>query len=180
MLKDHKRGRTRRVVCLDCYAMLRCHKCRTAYEVNYWTRHERDNNGRRGTALVCKACRTLGYHPADLETYSCLTCQRDLGAQKFNRQLLKNYKHHKRSKLECTSCASVTAERVRRLRRLLQQSTRKCRCFCRIHQSKCPLTPVIFGEKRWPGSDGAISAGDRKFLDALHPPPAWWSKAWGR
>ena len=74
MLNDHKRGRTRRVVCLDCYAMLRCHKCKTAYELKYWTRKERDHDDRRGTALFCKACRTLSYHPAELATYSCQTC----------------------------------------------------------------------------------------------------------
>ena len=37
-----------------------------------------------------------------------------------------------------------------------------------MRQAKCPLTPVLFGEKRWPSSDGEISADDRKFLDELN------------
>ena len=130
---------------------------------------------------MCKACRAQGFHPDDLETYTCQTCACKFGAHKFNRDLLKNYKYHERpKKLQCMQCVANAEERVRQLQKQLQKSKRKCNCHSRIHQEKCPLTPVIFGEKRWPGSDGAISADDRKFLDELRPTPAWWSKAWGR
>ena len=98
----------------------------------------------------------------------------------FDKHHLENYKYHRRKKLQCKQCVAGEEERARQLRRQLQQSKRKCNCHSRIHQAKCPLTPVIFGEKRWPGSDGAITADDRKFLDGLQPSPTWWSKAWGR
>ena len=181
MLYEYKRGHSRRILCRDCQTKIRCSKCKTAYELNYWSKHERQDRRRRVTALVCKACRTMGYHPADLKTYSCQTCQCELGAHRLNKTLLRNYKKPERNnKLQCKQCAALVEERLRRLRLALQQSKRKCKCFCRIHQSKCPLTPVVFGERRWPGSDGAISVDDRKFLDALNPPPDWWSKVWGR
>ena len=98
----------------------------------------------------------------------------------FDNDQLKHYKYHGRQKLQCKQCVASEEERMRQLRKQLQQSKRKCNCHSRIHQAKCPLTPVIFGEKRWPGSDGAITADDRKFLDGLQPSPTWWSKAWGR
>ena len=129
---------------------------------------------------MCKACRAQGFHPRDLETYTCQTCACRFGAQKFDRDLLHNYKHHDRKKLQCMRCAAGAEERVRQLRKQLQKSKRTCKCQCRIHQEKCPLTPVIFWGKRWPGTHGAISADDRKFLDELNPLPAWWNKAWGR
>ena len=129
---------------------------------------------------MCKACRAQGFHPKDLETYTCQTCACRFGAHRFNRDLLHNHKHHGRQKLQCKQCVAATEERARHLRKALQKSKRKCKCHCSIHQEKCPLTPVIFGEKRWPGSDGAISADDRKFLDELNPPPDWWRRAWGR
>ena len=44
---------------------------------------------------------------------------------------------------------------------------------------QCPLSPVIVGGRRWPSSDGAISAHDRKFVDELNPAPASWEQAWG-
>ena len=100
------------------------------------------------------------------------------GANKFATYALQNFICKRRPKIQCLQCETGVEARVRMLRKQLQKSKRKCTCQCRIHQEKCPLTPVIFGEKRWPGSDGAISADDRKFLDALNLP--WWNKAWGR
>ena len=98
----------------------------------------------------------------------------------FNQIQFNNHKNQNRKKLQCMQCVASTEERVRQLRKQMQKSKRRCKCHCRIHREKCPLTPVIFGEKRWPGSDGAISADDRKFLDELNPIQEWWSKAWGR
>ena len=75
------------------------------------------------------------------------------------------------------------AERINTLKQNLEKSTRKCNlkiCGCPIHRSKCPLSPVCFNEKRWPGSDGFISSEDRHFLDSLRPAPQWWNRAWGR
>ena len=161
--------------------VLRCGNCMTAYELKYWSKSERDHrSSSQRKKLVCKACRAQGFHPGDLETYTCQTCACKFGAHKFNQNLLHHLKYHQRQKLQCMQCAAAAEERVARLRKQLQKSKRKCTCHCRMHKQKCPLTPVIFGERRWPGSDGAISADDRTFLDELQPPPAWWSKAWGR
>ena len=168
------------MLCRDCQTKLHCGKCQKAYELNYWSMSERKNYMNRESTLVCKGCRAQGFLPRDLTTYTCQRCRCDLGAGKFDNSRIQNHKYHEYERLECTECTTATTKRVRQLRKSLQRSNRICRCQCRIHQSKCPLTPVIFGEKRWPGSDGAISADDRKFLDELNPQPRWWAKAWGR
>ena len=181
VLYNAKRQEKSRLVCLNCQTKLRCGKCKTAYELKYWSKSERDHHASsQGTTLVCKACRALGFHPCDLETYTCQTCACSYGARRFQKIQLDNHKNHNRKKLQCMQCVAGAEERVRQLRKQMQKSKRRCKCHCLIHQEKCPLTPVIFGEKRWPGSDGAISADDRKFLDKLNPIPEWWSKAWGQ
>ena len=122
-----------------------------------------------------------------MTAHACQTCEREFGADKFDRELLRNRKHHQRKKLECKQCAADAKEKVRELQKRMQKSKRRCKCYCSIHKPLCPLTVVILGERRWPGSDLSsdrktpwISAEDRKFLDGLNPRPPWWSKAWGR
>ena len=115
-----------------------------------------------------------------METYACQNCKCEFGAKKFDATLLHHYRHHSRQKLECKECAAAAEKRVKELRGKLKGSKRICKCFCPIHQLKCPLTPVVYNEKRWPGSDTGITAEDRSFLDGLNPQPAWWRKAWGR
>ena len=149
--------------------------------MKYWSKSERDNHASsQRTSLVCKTCRAEGFHPEDLETYTCQQCAGRFGAHRFGKDSLKDWKYHLRQKLICQVCVAQSEERVRMLRQRLQKSKRKCTCQCPIHREKCPLTPVLFGEKRWPGSDGAVSAEDRQFLDSLHPAPDFWAKAWGR
>ena len=191
--KNRSRKRPRRLMCLQCAAaekrMLRCARCTTAYEWEYWPKWARTNHSSsQQTKLVCQACRAQGFHPGDLKTYTCQTCAREFGAKKINQNQLHHFKYHQRKKLRCMQCVDATVDRVRQLREQLRKSKRKCTQYCRerqggncgMHHRKCPLTPQIFGERRWPGSDGAISADDRKFLDEQNPPPAWWSRAWGR
>ena len=180
ILINAKRQDKSRKVCVDCQTKLRCGACKTAYELTYWSKNERGHHNQQGTPLVCKACRSLGHHPADMASYTCQTCKCELGAKKFDQILLKHYKHHDRQKLECKQCAADCKERVRDLQRKLRTSKRVCKCHSLFHSQTCPLFPAIYGEKRWPGSDGAISHRDRQFLDALNPRPSWWSKAWGR
>ncbi len=67
--------------------------------------------------------------------------------------------------MACKQCTIKNEERVRTLRKRLQSSKWRCTCGCPIHKERCKLTPVYFGERRWPGSDGFITADDRKFLD---------------
>ena len=168
------------MVCEDCRKKIRCDKCHTAFDKKYWTKSECGNNMNKQTKVVREACRAEGFHAFDLQAYTCQTCSGIFGSKKYNRVMLKNYKQHKRRNLECLHCIAAAEDRVRQLRKRMQQSKRRCNCYCRIHQAKCPLTPVIFGERHWPGSDGAISAADRQFLDQMIPTPGWWDAAWGR
>ena len=129
------------------------------------------------------SCARLAALKVSIQTTCTHTRARRMAAprvQKIDAGQLRNHKNYNREKLQCKQCHADGLQRVEQLRRALTRSKRVCKCFCRIHSQKCPLTPVIFGEKRWPGSDGAISADDRKWLDAQNPPPSWWSKAWGR
>ena len=96
-----------------------------------------------------------------MTAHKCQTCEREFGAGKFDRELLHNRKCHQRKKLECKQCAVDATEKVRELQKRLQKSERKCKCYCRIHQEKCPLTPVVLGGRRWPGSD---PSSDEKML----------------
>ena len=174
-----KRSQSCRLLCEDCVKSLRCSTCKTRYGLKYWSKQERKNhNSCLKTKLVCKACRAQGFTPWSVEAYTCHTCLCKFGPNKFATHALQNFINKRRAKVQCLQCDTAVEARVRMLRKQLQKSKRKCTCQCRIHQLKCPLTPVVFGEKRWPGSDGAISTDDRKFLDALNPP--WWNRAWGR
>ena len=121
-----------------------------------------------------------GIHPRDLRTYKCQNCNIKFGAQKFDKAQLHNYNAKMITKLSCLQCAHHIDERLNRLRAILKDSRRICKCHSRRHKAKCPLTPVVHGEQRWPGSDVGITENDRSFLDKLHPCPPWWAKAWGR
>ena len=68
-------------------------------------------------------------------------------------------------------------ERARELQTKLKASRMRCKCGCLFHKDRCPLVPVQFGERRWPGKDKGIGEDDRRFLDSLHPRPKWWSDA---
>ena len=184
MLHNWVRRPDSRKVCKDCQNKLRCGACKQLYNQNSWSRKERENHKQRQTTLVCKPCRDLGYHPDDVETYACRICKCEFGAKKFDANMLSNYKYNSQPKIECKECTATAERRVKELRGKLKGSKRICKCFCPIHQwsekFKCPLAPVVYHEKRWPGSDTGITAEDRKFLDGLNPQPAWWRKAWGR
>ena len=155
-----------------------------AFDKKYWTKQERENASRTGrkksTALVCKPCRQNGYTPDDVETYQCQTCPTKGGWKIFDQSLIHNFKTNDREKLLCKSCVAQKAERIKQLQKKLRQSKRRCTCGCPIHRPKCPLSPVVYDERRWPGSDGYISSDDRQFLDSLRPRPQWWTDAWGR
>ena len=112
-----------------------------------------------------------------MESYACQKCKFHFGAKKFDAMALNNYKYHSRTKLECMECTAAAERQVKELRGKLKGSKRICKCFCPIHQLKCPLSPVVYHEKRWPGSDAGIIAEERRFLDDLDPQPAWWRKA---
>ena len=98
-----------------------------------------------------------------------------------------HYKHDQRPKLERKECVSLVKSKITCLKERMKESKRICNCHCLIHKEKCPLSPCIYNERRWPGSDVCprtrkqyISAEDRAFLDGLNPKPAWWKKARGK
>ena len=130
--------------------------------------------------LVCKDCGERGVHPTDLKTYTCQNCNIKFGAKKFPKVQLSNYRGKMTTKLICMQCTRRMEDRMNRLRAILKGSRRICKCHSRIHKAKCPLTLVVYGEQRWPGSDVGIAENDLSFLDGLNPCPPWWAKAWGR
>ena len=113
-------------------------------------------------------------------------CKKSWGYLKYDRHMRNNFKDHGRSRIVCTTCTKETDEKVKLLRKRFKLSKRWCKCNCPIHQEKCPLAPVYYKEKRWPGSDIAtdgqmyITEADYRFLEALKPRPDWWSKALGK
>ena len=47
--------------------------------------------------------------------------------------------------------------------------------FCKpIHDEKCPLKPMAYGEQRWPGKDCGVSIDDKVFLDGRNLD--WWRR----
>ena len=146
----------------------------------YWSATERNNAHQQSSRLVCKVCRARGCTAHDVSLYTCNICDKALGAKQFGTNILDDFKNHGRSKLVCNSCVAITTAKEKALKAQLQKSKRVCKCLCPIHKEKCPLAPVCYGERRWPGSDGYISKEDREFLDKLNPRPQWWSRAWGR
>ena len=86
---------------------LRCSKCKAACEDACWTQKQRENHRRRQTKLVCKACRAQGFHPRNLEAFTCQTCKGNFGSKRFNKVLLNNYKQRhqrRRVRLQCIQC----------------------------------------------------------------------------
>ena len=166
--------------CTNCKSKIKCDACKIPYPKTYWPPKERYNNQQTDAHLVCKECRDRGCTATDVTLYECQVCKEKLGMKRFGVDALKHFKYHGRTKLQCNTCVAAVARRVQELQAELRKSKRICRCFCLLHKERCPLSPSYAGEKRWPGSDGFISAADRQFLDGLRPWPKWWSKGWGR
>ena len=166
---------------------IRCDRCRVPYDPKIWSKAEKDNKQHQKTKLVCKTCRAEGYNPDDLKTYTCSRCHRSSGWKLFDPQQMSDYKYHQQPKLECKECVCLVKSKITCLKERMKESKRICNCHCLIHKERCPLSPCIYNERRWPGSDVCprtrkqyISAEDRAFLDGLNPKPNWWKKAWGR
>ena len=123
VLKVYQYKKTEKLQCIQCTAaekrVLQCSKCKTAYELTYWSRSARQNHSSsQKTNLVCKACRAKGFHPGDLETYRCQTCAFKFGAHKFKSNQLYKFKYTQSQKLQCIQCAAAEKRVLR---------SRKCR-----------------------------------------------------
>ena len=133
-----------------------------------------------GLLLSVQSLPAKGRTPKDVSLYTCQTCKETFGMKYFDVKALNNFKYNERSKLQCLTCAAADKNKMQDLQTALKKSKRFCKCFCPMHKERCPLSPCYAGAKRWPGSDGFISAAERAFLDELNPRPKWWSTAWGR
>ena len=107
--KQQKQTRMTGKRCQD--RRLRCSKCEMAYEDACWTRTQRQNHRASHTKLVCKACRAQGFHPRNLEAYTCQTCNSNLGTTRFKKVMLKNYKQRPCVRLECMQCVAREMEK---------------------------------------------------------------------
>ena len=85
---------------------LKCSKCKMAYEDACWTRIQRQNHRACQTKLVCSACQVQGFHPRNLQAYTCQTCNKNLGARRFDRVLLNSFKQRPGVRLECMQCVA--------------------------------------------------------------------------
>jgi len=175
-----RKEREKTLYCLECENKIKCAACNTWYSESSWSMNERKQHRCIDATLVCRICRDKGCTARDTKLYTCQNCECQVGSKKFDKNLLYNFKHRLRPTLICISCLAKAKKRERTLKDRLRQSKRICKCFCMIHKDKCPLSPVYYGERRWPGSDGFISEADRIFLDELKPLPEWWARARGR
>ena len=171
----NKRGAA--LTCKECKSKFKCRSCKKLFPPSEWTADQTRNHKARGDNLVCASCRQDGCTPQDPDRYKCNRCKNEKGTRHFDKKQLKHFKYEERNKLICTACEKKDIERVRELQTKLKASRMRCKCGCLFHKDRCPLVPVQFGERRWPGKDTGIGEDDRRFLDSLHPKPKWWSDA---
>ena len=73
----------------------------------FWTPDERHRYKKFGAPVVCKHCRRLGFHPRDLEGYTCGWCKGTFGAVAFRRKRGHIYiskQELSRGKYPCKQC----------------------------------------------------------------------------
>ena len=86
---------------------LQCSKCKFAGPDACWTQKQRENHRRRMTKLVCQACRAQGFHPRNLDAYTCQNCKGNSGSLQFDKVMLNNYRQRqqcRRVRLHCVQC----------------------------------------------------------------------------
>ena len=166
------------LVCRECQSRIPCDACKKRYPKKEWPVKMLANQRNGGTNLVCRNCREKGCTAHDMNVYTCQRCRKEIGSGRFDKKLLENFKNLDRRKLICLACTKECDEKTRLLHCQFKESKIYCECGCLIHREHCPLVPRYYGERKWPGCDGCISAEDRIFLDELRPAPLWWRKAW--
>ena len=94
-------------VCTNCRPKLRCSKCGEGYDDSYWPKHQRKEHLRLQTRLVCKPCRSQGFHAKDIVSYTCHSCKGKFGSRKFSRaSLAKSWKNNGMT-LKCIQCLAA-------------------------------------------------------------------------
>jgi hypothetical protein len=62
------------------------------------------NHAQKKTALLCAACKDLGYTERDLESHLCKACNTHKGRKKFAERAIQHKKEDKKRILACLSC----------------------------------------------------------------------------
>ena len=92
-----------------CNGGFHCGKCGQSHAAEYWSYGERYGRKTRGSTLVCKVCRSLGYRPQALMDYTCQTCMGVFGSLGFPWPLMRRYlKDGRSTKLQCLTCFDST------------------------------------------------------------------------
>ena len=144
----------------ECNEKLECSACHIFLAPSEWSAQE-VRDARKGRRTVCKTCRGKGCTADDPALHTCQQCRKELGSKRFNAEQLHNYRHHDRKKLSCTSCRAAAANREKDLKAAFKRSKWFCKCGCMLHTERCPLSPRVYGERRWPGADDCISKDDK-------------------
>ena len=112
LMKKERRKKKTHLVCTTCRTnTLRCTKCKVAYDDACWTKYQRQNHREKQVKVVCKACRAQGFHPKNLDAYTCQTCKGNFGTLRFNKVLLQNSKQRSSVRLRCMQCIAQEAEK---------------------------------------------------------------------
>ena len=106
ILQRGKRVQNPDLVCKQCRSVLRCSRCGEGYEDAYWTSDQRYHHRRHQTKLVCKPCRTQGFHPRDVVSYTCQSCQGKFGSRKFSTYQITKFRKHNYKTLRCIQCVA--------------------------------------------------------------------------
>ena len=94
-----------------------CGKCGQSHAAEYWSYGERYGRKTRGSTLVCKVCRSLGYRPQALMDYTCQTCMRVFGSLGLPWPVMRRYLKDGRS--ETAPVSHLLRFDVNHLRRML-------------------------------------------------------------
>ena len=96
------------------------------------------------------------------DLYQCTHdgCEQFLGASRFNKNQLHDYRHHGRQRLHCISCQRIDDDRHKKLKTLLAlRNSIKCTCNQPIHTERCQLFTGGLRQK-WPAMNNGMSWQD--------------------
>ena len=121
LIRDHK-ATCRDLVCRQCFVrgyapykydsfQLQCSRCGEGYEDAYWTGKERMCHRRQETKLVCKPCRSLGFHPRNIVSYTCKSCKGKFGSRKFSNYQIANFIQDNDRVLTCMQCVAEAKQK---------------------------------------------------------------------
>ena len=117
-----------------------CGKCRQSHAAEYWSYGERYGRKTRGSTMVCKVCRSLGYRPQALMDYTCQTCMRVFGSLGFPWPVMRRYLKDGRS--ETAPVSHLLRFDVNRLHRVLDSVRGRTHVSVRASQPQKAWRPT--------------------------------------